>query len=32
MQENDKINKEQNDIINSPQYKKLMEIPSRLVI
>ena len=33
MQENlDKIDKESNDIINSPEYKGLMKIPSRLVI
>ena len=33
MQDNlDKIDKEPNDIINSPEYKGLMKIPSRLVI
>ena len=33
MQENlDKIDKEPNDIINSPEYKVLMKIPCRLVI
>ena len=33
MQENpDKIDKEPNDLMNSPEYKGLMKIPSRLVI